>query len=256
MKSKKIITKVLLLAFVISLVLPAGAFAADAKTASDLQGHWAESVISQWMTDGLVGGYQDGTFQPDKSITRAEFVKLINAAVKPNKAGAVNFSDVTNTDWFYDELRLAMGAGYANGFEDGTFRPADTVTRAQAAAFIAKAKGLTQDTAQANGFTDSTAIAVWAKGAVGAVVKAGYMGGYQDGTFRADNALTRAEAVSMLDRVMKDQSDDLVITEPGTVVKDKTVAGDVIIQASVGSGDVTLDNVTIQGDLLDRKSVV
>lgn len=63
------------------------------------------------MTDGLVGGYQDGTFQPDKSITRAEFVKLVNAAVKPNKVGAVNFSDVTNTDWFYDELRLAMGAG-------------------------------------------------------------------------------------------------------------------------------------------------
>ena len=61
MKSKKMITKVLLLAFVISLVLPAGAFAAETKTASDLQGHWAESVISQWMTDGLVGGYQDGT---------------------------------------------------------------------------------------------------------------------------------------------------------------------------------------------------
>ena len=250
MKSKKMITKVLLLAFVISLVLPAGAFAAETKTASDLQGHWAESVISQWMTDGLVGGYQDGTFQPDKSITRAEFVKLVNAAVKPNKVGAVNFSDVTNTDWFYDELRLAMGAGYVGGFEDGTFRPADNVTRAQAAAFIAKAKGLTQDTAQANKFADSAAIAYWAKGAVGAVVKAGYMGGYQDGTFRADNALTRAEAVSMLDRVLKDQSDDLVITEPGTVVKDKTVAGDVIIAASVGSGDVTLDNVTIHGDLL------
>lgn len=250
MKSKKMITKVLLLAFVISLVLPAGAFAAETRTASDLQGHWAESVISQWMTDGLVGGYQDGTFQPDKSITRAEFVKLVNAAVKPNKVGAVNFSDVTNTDWFYDELRLAMGAGYVGGFEDGTFRPADNVTRAQAAAFIAKAKGLTQDTAQANKFADSAAIADWAKGAVGAVVKAGYMGGYQDGTFRADNALTRAEAVSMLDRVLKDQSDDLVITEPGTVVKDKTVAGDVIIAASVGSGDVTLDNVTIHGDLL------
>lgn len=127
------------------------------------------------------------------------------------------------------------------------------VTRAQAAAFIAKAKGLTQDTAQANKFADSAAIADWAKGAVGAVVKAGYMGGYQDGTFRADNALTRAEAVSMLDRVLKDQSDDLVITEPGTVVKDKTVAGDVIIAASVGSGDVTLDNVTIHGRSLGQR---
>lgn len=66
----------------------------------------------------------------------------------------------------------AIGTGYV-GFEDGAFRPGNTVHRAQAAAFIAKAKNLTQDTAQANSFSDSAAIAGRAKGAVGAVVKAG-----------------------------------------------------------------------------------
>lgn len=114
----------------------------------------------------------------------------------------MNFTDVSADDWFYGELQLAMGAGYVGGFEDGTFRPNDTVTRAQAAAFIAKAKNLANDPAAAARFVDNSAIADWAKGAVGAAAKAGYIGGYQDGTFQPDKALTRAEAVSMLDRVL------------------------------------------------------
>lgn len=203
MKSKKNIAKMILVAFVLSLALPAGAFAADTKTASDLSGHWAQATIGQWMDKGLIGGYADGTFRPDQAITRAEFVKLVNKAIGAKTTGAVTFSDVSENDWFYGELQLAMGAGYVGGFEDGTFRPNDTVTRAQAAAFIVKAKQLPADVQAAGRFTDQGAIADWAKGAVGAAAKAGYIGGYQDGTFQADKALTRAEAVSMLDRVMQ-----------------------------------------------------
>ena len=203
MKSKKTVAKMLLVAFVFSLVLPASVFAADAKTAADLNGHWAQTTIQQWMDKGMIGGYEDGTFRPDQSITRAEFIKLVNKAIGADKAGVVNFTDVSADDWFYGELQLAMGAGYVGGFEDGTFRPNDTVTRAQAAAFIAKAKNLANDTAAAARFVDNGSIADWAKGAVGAAAKAGYIGGYQDGTFQADKALTRAEAVSMLDRVMQ-----------------------------------------------------
>ena len=202
MKSKKTVAKMLLVAFVFSLVLPASVFAADTKIASDLNGHWAQATIQQWMSKGLIGGYEDGTFQPDRAITRAEFIKLVNKAIGANKAGVVNFTDVSADDWFYGELQLAMGAGYVGGFEDGTFRPNDTVTRAQAAAFIAKAKNLANDPAAAARFVDNSAIADWAKGAVGAAAKAGYIGGYQDGTFQPDKALTRAEAVSMLDRVL------------------------------------------------------
>ena len=206
MKSKKTVAKMLLVAFVFSLVLPASVFAADTKSASDLNGHWAQTTIQQWMNKGLIGGYEDGTFQPDRAITRAEFIKLVNKAIGANKAGVVNFTDVSADDWFYGELQLAMGAGYVGGFEDGTFRPNDTVTRAQAAAFIAKAKNLANDPAAAARFMDNSAIADWAKGAVGAAAKAGYIGGYQDGTFQPDKALTRAEAVSMLDRVLNHEA--------------------------------------------------
>ena len=203
MKSKKNIAKMILVAFVLTLVLPAGAFAADTKTASDLSGHWAQATVQRWMDQGLIGGYADGTFRPDQAITRAEFVKLLNKAIGAKTTGTVAFSDVSENDWFYGELQLAMGAGYVGGFEDGTFRPNDTVTRAQAAAFIVKAKQLPANVQAAERFVDQGAIADWAKGAVGAAAQAGYIGGYQDGTFQADKALTRAEAVSMLDRVLQ-----------------------------------------------------
>ena len=81
MKSKKTVAKMLLVAFVFSLVLPASVFAADAKTAADLNGHWAQTTIQQWMDKGMIGGYEDGTFRPDQSITRAEFIKLVNKAI-------------------------------------------------------------------------------------------------------------------------------------------------------------------------------
>ena len=243
----------ILLAFVLSLMLPAGAFAQS--TASDISGHWAESTIESWMEDGLIGGYSDGTFQPDKAITRAEFVKLVNAAINANRVGTVDFTDVTSDDWFYGELELAMGAGYVGGFEDGTFRPSETVTRAQAAAFIAKAKNMAANSFAAERFTDVYAIPDWAKGAIGAVAEAGYMSGYQDGSFQAGKALTRAEAVATLDRVMngiQPATDDVTITAAGTTMSDKTVEGDLIIAASVGNGNVTLDNVTVKGDLIVR----
>lgn len=247
MKSKKTIAKMILVAFVLSLVLPAGAFAQS--SASDLEGHWAKDTITAWMDNGFIGGYPDGTFQPDKAITRAEFVKLINTAIHAQKTGAVNFSDVTSADWFYGELELAMGAGYASGFEDGTFRPAETVSRAQAAAFIAKAKNLAASGMAAERFTDSGALAEWAKGAIGAAAGAGYMSGYEDGSFQPDRALTRAEAVAMLERVMK-ASADVTITAANTTLANQTIDGNVLIAASVGNGNVTLEQVTIKGDLL------
>ena len=103
MKNKKAIAKMILLAFILSIVLPAGAFA-EGTTASDISGHWAESTITNWMDDGLIGGYSDGTFQPDKAITRAEFIKLVNAATNATTVGTVDFTDVTSDDWFYGEL--------------------------------------------------------------------------------------------------------------------------------------------------------
>ena len=168
--------------------------------ATDTANHWANAVISDWESKGLIKGYEDGTFKPDNSVSRAEFVTMMNNVLKNDAEGTVSFTDVKETDWFYQAVAAAVNAGYCNGYEDGTFKPSATISRAEAAVMIANAMGLEQDAAGAEGFSDE--IPVWAVGSVGAVVKAGYMSGYPDGTFGAAKSITRAEAVSSLNRVL------------------------------------------------------
>lgn len=137
-----------------------------------------------------------------------------------------------------------------------------------AAVMIANAARLSANEAGAYRFTDVGSIPAWARGSVGAVVAAGYMTGYPDGSFYANASISRAEAVSSLNRMLggtayqptqpttpttdttKTTSDDVVIEDKGTTLKNQTVDGNVTIAKSVGNGDVTLRNVTIKGDLI------
>lgn len=235
---------------------------------SDIAGHWAESVITQWQSKGLIQGYEDGTFKPGNTITRAEFVTLMNNAKGFWSEGSINFSDVKNGSWFYSAVARAVAAGYVKGYSDGSFKPNNTITRAEAAVMIANAARLSANEAGAYRFTDVGSIPAWARGSVGAVVAAGYMTGYPDGSFDANASISRAEAVSSLNRMLggtayqptqpttpttdttKTTSDDVVIENKGTTLKNQTVDGNVTIAKSVGNGDVTLRNVTIKGDLI------
>ena len=191
-------------AFLLSTTMAVGGAVQAFGAASDIGGHWAQATIAKWQDAGRIGGYEDGTFKPDRTITRAEFVRLLNSATSTSftSNASVNFSDVKESDWFYADVAKAVGAKITSGFEDGTFRPGETVTRMQAAVFICNAKGLAANEAGANLLTDASEIPAWAKGAVGAVISAGYMSGYPDGSFGGSKGMTRAEAVSTLDRVL------------------------------------------------------
>ena len=189
-------------AFLLSTAMTVGSVAPVFGASSDILGHWAEFTISKWQNEGRVGGYEDGTFKPDKSISRAEFVRFLNSAVATPDGGSVSFSDVSMNDWFYNDVAKAVANGIASGFEDNTFRPGETVTRMQAAVFICNALKLTPNEAGAAALTDAASIPAWAKGAVGAVVSKGFMSGYPDGSFGGSKGMTRAEAVSTLDRVL------------------------------------------------------
>lgn len=262
---KNFINKLLPLALTAAMIVPSvPAMAAP----SDIAGHWAESVITQWQNKGLIQGYEDGTFKPGNTITRAEFVTLMNNAKGFWSEGSINFSDVKNGSWFYSAVARAVSAGYVKGYSDGSFKPGNTITRAEAAVMIANAARLSANEAGAYRFTDVGSIPAWARGSVGAVVAAGYMTGYPDGSFYANASISRAEAVSSLNRMLggtayqptqpttpttdttKTTSDDVVIEDKGTTLKNQTVDGNVTIAKSVGNGDVTLRNVTIKGDLI------
>lgn len=223
---------------------------ATALAANDLSGHWAEDVITQWQEKGYVSGYADGSFRPNAPVTRAAFAKLMNRAVGFTEEAAISFSDVAAGDWYYHEVARAVSAGYTQGYTDGTFRPNKDITRAEAAAMIARATGLTAQESYADGFSDE--IPAWARGSVGAVAAAGFMTGYADGTFHANATITRAAAVVTLDRVAKKAQETVTITEPGTTLENQLIAGDLIVAESVGEGNVYLKNVTVLGETYIR----
>ena len=250
---KNFINKLLPLALTAAMIVPSvPAMAAP----SDIAGHWAESVITQWQSKGLIQGYEDGTFKPGNTITRAEFVTLMNNAKGFWSEGSINFSDVKNGSWFYSAVARAVAAGYVKGYSDGSFKPNNTITRAEAAVMIANTAKLSANEAGAYRFTDIGSIPAWARGSVGAVVAAGYMTGYPDGSFDANASISRAEAVSSLNRMLggtayqptqpttpttdttKTISDDVVIEDKGTTLKNQTVDGNVTIAKSVGNGDL------------------
>lgn len=217
---------------------------------SDTAGHWAEETLTAWQEQGRIDGYSDGSFHPDASVTRAGFVKMLNHALGFTAESDISFSDMKETDWFYTEVARAAAAGYAQG-SGGAFRPNQAVTRAEAAVMIARAAGLVASVERADAFADAASIPAWAKGGIGAAAKAGFMNGYSDGAFHADNLITRAQAVVTLDRVLR-SAQDTVIEKSGTVLENETVTGDLIIAASVGEGAVTLKNVTVLGNLIVR----
>ena len=238
---RKLLPLVMLAAMLLTAVPAAAAF-------RDTAGHWAEKTLDEWQDKGFIAGRGDGSFQPDGTMTRAELAKLVNRTMGFTAESAISFSDVTERDWFYAEVARAVAAGYAQG-SGGAFYPNQPVTRAEAAAMLARAAGLAANEERASAFTDAASIPAWARGSVGAVAASGYMNGYPDGAFGASDPMTRAEAVVTLDRVLK-SAKETVIEAAGTTLENETITGDLIIAESVGEGTVTLKNVTVLGSVI------
>lgn len=171
---------------------------------SDIRGHWAEKNISTMKEQGLISGYGDGSFRPDKEISRAEFVAALNRMMGLTEPGSFSFSDVKESDWFAKELAIAIKFGYISGYEDGSFRPMRPVSRLEAAVMIARVNKLKErvnpSAEDLKGLKDESAIPSWARQELAAIVKSGIMKGKLNGLFSGENKITRAEAVVSLSR--------------------------------------------------------
>lgn len=243
----------------IMAMFPSIAFAASA---TDIANHWAKVQVGDWMDKGLVNGYPDGTFKPDNNITRAEFMVIVNGAFGYKEKATVDYKDVTADAWYADAVAKAKAAGYFTGYADGTAKPDSPISRQETAVVIMKVKGLTQNESAAAEFTDAAGISQWSKGAIGATVTAGFMNGYPDGSFKANNPITRAEAVVALSKATIKPAPTPEIPADDSIVYDKagtygpatgsvTVTGNVTIKAK----DVILQNTIIEGDLTIDKAV-
>ena len=174
-------------------------FLIENKIPQDIKGHWAYDSIKQFIEKGYINGYEDKTFKPNNSITRAEFVRIVNKVFNFTEQGKENFKDIEIGAWYYADICIGVNAGYINGYEDGTFRPNEAITREEAASIISTITNLYGNSNLK--FVDDNKIASWAKSSVYALAEAKIMTGYEDNTFRPKNKITRAEAVATLSRI-------------------------------------------------------
>ena len=217
----------------------------------DISGHWAENQIKEWANIGYISGYPDVTFLPDNSITRAEFLTLVNKIFKFENKTNINFIDVRPDYWAYSEIQKGISAGYVSGDKNGTFRPDDFITRQEAAVIINKLLDNTEITENKPNFKDAYDIDEWAKNSVDIVYEYGILSGFPNGTYRPKKYMTRAEAVSALKRLTKIKGtedigkNEYILREEQ--MKDKIIDGDLIITDDMDT--VNLEGVTVKGNV-------
>ena len=171
---------------------------------TDIKGHWAEKTIEAFVKKGYINGYEDNTFRPNNSMTRAEFVKVVNKVFGYSQKGKENFTDVNEKDWFYEEICIGVKVGYIKGKSKDIFAPNDNITRQEVAMILTNImKNKDENIDKLNTFKVGNQTSQLAQSSVEGAIEAGYINGYEDKTIKANGNITRAEAVSMLSRVKK-----------------------------------------------------
>ena len=140
---------------------------------------WFYDVVLQLAKDGIVNGMTETTFEPQGTLTRAEFATMLyRIAGTPAAEAESTYSDVKTGDWYYDAVVWATEAGVVNGMGDGTFAPNDNITRQEMATMLyrlAKAEKVEED--KLASFPDAASVADWAKDAMNWAVSAEIVNG-------------------------------------------------------------------------------
>ena len=181
---------------------------------SDVEGeHWAESVIVHMADKGAISGYEDGTFKPDNSITRAETVVVLQNLFNFTPAITGEFKDVDDNSWYTNAVYAMKAQGIVSGLQSDKFGPSINISRQDVSVIVARLYGIDTDKNYTTNFVDSDKIAFYAKNAVGFLVEAGVLNGRDGNMFAPTANVTRAEFMQIL--YMADQK--LTANEPVTV---------------------------------------
>lgn len=168
----------------------------------DIRNHWAERQIAELVRRGAVSGYGDYTFRPAQSMTRAEATAILVNAFRVRGTTNIRFKDVNRAHWAHAAIQRAVHAGIVTGFEDGSFRPDQKISRAEMAAMLGRAMGLQESAVTRSAFHDVRP-GHWAAGWIDRLVREGILGGYPDGSFRPDDIATRAEVSVMIMKALE-----------------------------------------------------
>ncbi|ODU54356.1 MAG: hypothetical protein ABT01_08725 [Clostridium sp. SCN 57-10] len=180
---------------------------------ADAATHWAKDSINDMGSRMVVTGIGNGTYEPERSITRAEFAAIIVRALGlAQSEGESGFGDVARSDWFNGYVGTAVEYGLITGYDSTSYGPNDAITREQAMAILARAMKKTgldttltdsQSAALLAAYTDGGAVSGYAKASVAACLKTGVVNGSSTTTLSPKDDVTRAEVAVMVQRLLQ-----------------------------------------------------
>lgn len=169
----------------------------------DIEGHWAQSSIVNAINNGWMSGFGNAEFGPNRTITRAEAASVLAKAfqLKSVTSGKASFKDVSAKHWAYQAIEQVAKANIAHGYTESLFGPSRQVTRAEMAVMIGNALQLTPAAPQSAPFSD-VRVNDWAAPMISEMKDRGILGGDLDNLFMPNRPATRAEFVTLLDKVL------------------------------------------------------
>ena len=240
---RKILAALLTLVMVFSL-LPVSAWAEE-TTYSDVAGHWAQTAILRWSDYGVLQG-NEGKFSPDGTLTRGQMAVILSRLLNLPAAPSAGFTDVAPNAWYADDINRCAAAGILQGSE-GKAMPEDPITREQAMVMLCRALGIAaEDVGVLAAFSDLSLVSDYARPYVAALVKAGAVKGDANGLLNPLGKITRAEIVTMIDRLVGHYAKDagaFIDASDGALVI--VVAEDVkIVNAPAGTTIIVAEKAT------------
>ncbi|WP_310550980.1 S-layer homology domain-containing protein [Paenibacillus glufosinatiresistens] len=188
-------------AYEVKAALTGGSQAQPAKAASSAKLKVYSNRYGELKHQRYILGYPDGQFKTAKSLTRAELAAIVARLTENAQPSAAPvFKDVPSGHWAANYIRIAAGNAYFSGYADGTFRPEEPVTRGEIAAVMAKFLKLDVKPAVTPHFADLSGH--WAANAIESLYGGKFVSGYPDATFKPNLKITRAEAVTMINRML------------------------------------------------------
>ena len=268
MKHKRILAMILAVASCLSLAVGASAASTTTRKAADFRDFdksaWYAEAVNAAVDNGLLYGKSSTIIDPNGDMTRAEMAAVINRSFGCYKAADISqYKDVAKGKWYYNDIALAVQMGTYNGRSASAMMPDAPITRQEAMTVVARALELDYtvyaDT-DLSKFADAKDVSNWALPYIRALVGAGYIRGRGKVLAPQDN-ITRAEFAQIFYNIIgtyitakcsydKDIKGSVLIRTDDVTLQNMTVDGDLIIGCGAANGKIVLDNVNVTGRLL------
>jgi hypothetical protein len=249
---------ILITAFLILILVPS-AFAFD-----DVECHWAKDAIVKFTNINIIKGYNDNTFRPNDNITRAEFITLVNRILNNSEQSDKFIPDIQSKNWYYEEIKKSVASGLLKGDQNGNMNPESYITREEAVVILARAFGGIGADVAIDEFIDKNEISSWSAAAFSDFISKEYIKGYEDNTIKPRANITRAEVITIIDRMFAEIiisgnynnniKGSLVVTGQNVDISNLFVQGNLVITEGT-KGDINLSGLRVEGDIVLRTPI-